>query len=325
MATDYSSIGADILAPKAEPEQPADEEVKTPEAEATKQEPKQETSPPEKPEDAAPAETTEETEEEKVPELPEEIDVDGESVPVEELKDSYKLVAEARQRIAQANERIEMTNALVSNLLKRPADSLLAVFTDANKGDRAKAYKQVVDMAEKIVAFHIKYESLPEGDRKALEARREVDELKRKLAEKEQAEQQARIEKEADLLEAKFEQDITKSLKAAGLDASDKDIAAVADILLEAKELGIKATPEKAVARLIRMRKQKKEKTQLDVEDLPEELIEKIRKMDLQKVKDSRKPGNAKKQAAPQKETPAERPVKVVGAGEWEEAMRGNW
>lgn len=252
-------------------------------------------------------ESEEESEEEESEEEEKLIDVDGEEIPLSELKQAYEQVAEARA--LQEN-----TEQLLNNVVNDPGKTLFDVFTVVFQGDQQKAYKQVIDVACQIINKDMEWQGMDEKDRKAYQAQREAEMTKKQLEQyKKQEEEQKRAKEEAELA-SQIVNEINGALESVGLDQTDAHRATMAEAMLNAEAAGIKATPKeiaREVKKQINARQMELLKT-VDPDALPPEVLQKIRKSNIKRAKSGKRAKTAKPKEQKQERT-------YMTESEWEE------
>jgi len=230
---------------------------------------------------------------EETPSEPTEFDVDGEQISLDDLKDAWKLSAKAQEALDTAKQRIDDINHVAENLVEKPMESLLNLFS-TKFGDKKKAYDHVVSLCEKVVAQHLQWESLPEAERRAKEKEQEADDLRRQLKERDAALAAEKEQAEIVTTAKQIAGEISAAFKKTGTEKpSPRAIAQVAEIISRAEDNGLTVTYEKAIAAYNRaLARQKADLLkELSPSDLTPEQRAAVAKTNIQQIKDTRRPG----------------------------------
>jgi len=226
-----------------------------------------------------------------------EFEVEGERVTFEDLKESHRFIQEAAKVKQQAEQLATHVRATLNTLIERPqnggpaklsVDGLRNFLALANGGNRELAENLLVEASSQVISDRLRWEEMPEEFREGERAKRELEEHRRALRsykEREAREKHARGVKEAQtLLQEKF----TEALKGVGLKETKGTLADLADVLLKAHESGITMTPERAARELKKTYERRRTEylKETDPKDYPPEVVEALRKRDLETVKD---------------------------------------
>ena len=254
--------------------------------------------------------------------------IDEEDVSLADLKESYKLVTSAKEKIAEVNERSKQIDAMVTNLVEKPADALLGVFTNVFKGDGQKAYAHVVDLAEKIVAHHMQLEAMPEAEREALRLKQENERLRREAEQGKQKQQETEQQKQEREAAERIGQEIGEALTDAGYKVSDGSVSAVAEIMLKDRDLGLTTTPARAVKKYRKLVEKRKKEilASIDPDDLPDELKKELKKKEIDKLKKKKSRPKAKTGSGKQKpQRKRGSKNRVISMSEFSDVLDEDW
>lgn len=140
------------------------------------------------------------------------IDNEELEVPYEELVSDYQLKKASTKRFQQASEMMNQAK-VVESLLHQASQGDLSWL----KG--IVPPEQIRKWAESELLEHIEYENLSEPEKRALQAERERDELRKKWEKKEQDEKSSRVMTLQQQAEQNLDIEIAESIKSLGHDA----------------------------------------------------------------------------------------------------------
>lgn len=226
-----------------------------------------------------------------------EFEIEGEKVTLQDLKEGYRQIQQAAAKFQEAKQLQDQARRALTAIIepgkdggpaKVSVDGLLDLLTRANRGNRDAAYQELVEASCKVVSQHLEWEEMSPEAKEGQRAKWELRETKRRLEEHERRiAEERRSARSAKLMEENYGK-IKAAAKAAGLPEKESLYSKVADVLVKAIESGFPITHEKAAQAV------KKEYDRLRTEffsaaepdEIPAELVEKIRKRDLEQVKD---------------------------------------
>lgn len=226
-----------------------------------------------------------------------EFEIEGEKVTLQDLKEGYQQIQQAATKFQEAKQLQEQARRALTAIIapgkdggpaKVSVDGLLDLLTRANRGNREAAYQELVEASCKVVSQHLEWEEMSPEAKEGQRAKWELRETKRRLEEHERRiAEERRSARSAKLMDENYGK-IKAAAKAAGLPEKESLYSKVADVLVKAIESGFPITHEKAAQAV------KKEYDRLRTEffsaaepdEIPAELVEKIRKRDLEQVKD---------------------------------------
>lgn len=215
---------------------------------------------------------------------PSAIDVDGEDVPIELLKEAY-------QNARTIKEREELVEEYVEGWKTHPADQLLATFTNFNGGDQKKGYEEVIKFCDRILNFHMSRENLPENERQILEREEALAARQREIEEKERLANETAAERaEAEELE-NVTRDIKSAIKAGGLPDTPATVQKIARVLLDARAAGLKSMTYEQAAKKVKAnieRDKKEAVSYIKPADMSPEQLEEVRQYLLKTAKDGK-------------------------------------
>lgn len=217
---------------------------------------------------------------------PEVFDIDGEEVTMDDLKEGYRKIRHAVQMAKDAKELRAQTKEVLGEIVEHTDDALMKILTAANGGDRQKGYAATIKWAAKIVNDHVKVQGLSDAEREALRHKTEAEEYKRRY---ESAEAEKKQAKRAENKKV-WESQLTEAAKKVGLPTDPDTMEDIARALVNGNAAGFKLDPMKAAEAI--KKEYAKRRTRLwsgtDLDEVPPDVLERLRKRDLETVKKSR-------------------------------------
>lgn len=211
---------------------------------------------------------------------------------------------------AKAEEALELHDASMKTLrgvIENPGGTLMEAFTAYYQGDGEKAWNSLVAFCDSVSKRAFELAQMPEAERNLLLTQDRLKQTESRLQQYERQQQMAAKTQAQKEREAKWVSDISAGLKKASLPADQMHLSKVADVILHARQTGGDLTVDKAVEK-VKIELQNDRKLLLksakfdDLKD-NEELLEEIRKRDLEAVKREKSktgaPGQANQETPP--------------------------
>lgn len=175
--------------------------------------------------------------------------IDGEEVelPLSEVLALAQKGKGAEKRFREAAEQRKHVEALVRRLPEDPVSALVAIVGDKSQAARTVTASLMRDpevraVFEREFYEQLKYESLPDDERKSLDRQRELEAKARKADEYERAEEERASREAKERFVQHFTQEFPQHLEAVGLPANRRTMARMAyyaERALETKERGV--------------------------------------------------------------------------------------
>jgi len=212
----------------------------------------------------------------------------------DEAKELLRYAPAAIQLQKEAIETRNHYQRALQAIIATPREALFQALTTKHKGDTNGAWNEMLDLASGIVNDRINFDNLPPADKRAVMLARELEdtraELDRLSRDREEEERSTSERQAYNAVHA----EIVREIDAAGYEADDEElIAEVAETLALAHETGYDyVDARRAVREVIEVRTAREAELvkRLKVENLPEELVEKVLKHSVEKFKKSPPP-----------------------------------
>jgi len=258
-------------------------------------------------EDTSPKESEEKSEdtEESAEESPKTIKLGEEEVAEEELLQAWKAKGEVASAKKEAENLYNQAKFIIQEIPKNPKGVMIDIFTGI-LGDKKKARAAWLEICEKETIENFERQSMPEGDRKALELQEELEE-QRKLNEENLRRQQhsQRTVEEARARE-RILGEISGAIEKVKLPNNARNLRMISEVLLNTRMEGHDVSALEA-AKLVQKELEKEEEEHWKGADLEKvkkhrpDLVEQLREADIQEIKGNRQAKTAKGKAEPKK------------------------
>ena len=155
-----------------------------------------------------------------------------------------------------------------------------------------KMGKDPVEMAEKFLADKYKLEMMSDEEKEVYNIRKENEQYKRQSELSTRQQQEAQLKQATEIAKANYEKEFTTALEAVELPKTPATLKRVADYVQQGLTTGIEVTASEAASLVAEdlMNEQKEVMSALDAEKLEKvlgkDLLKKLKKHDLKKIKD---------------------------------------
>lgn len=220
-------------------------------------------------------------------ESPKEIELDGELVALDDVREALKERGESHARYREAKALMDQIKLFREDITRDPAKTLHALFTQVFGGDARKAFDHVASIAERIVYDKIQLEDMPDAAKDAFFSAHEAKVLKTELEQlRREKNDREKGEKEKQELDRQVVR-LTSLLKGEGLEPSQKNIGRLATIILQERADGLPDDEKRSLRKLIVERKVERQEilATLKAGELSEEIKEAIRRESVEEVK----------------------------------------
>lgn len=159
-------------------------------------------------------------------------------IPVTELVEGYKLAAQAKVDLEEAVGAQKAAREVMEGLVQNPFGTVMDALTGVFRGDKQKAFGQLLGMATELVEEHRKFQELPPAEQELITLRRahaEAQEALKAQRARENADREQYIRGEET---RKWLGEITGAIKTAGLPDEPALIKPVALEIYNARQRG---------------------------------------------------------------------------------------